>query len=128
MLARRPIIKGLLGRIRSSWKKAGEDQAYCRNITLDQIKQHTIINDMVCGWHSGFKPCCILFYLIWARIGDRIHYFVSHMGILRGFEYIPCPLCFIMNQRHLKAIKCKCCPCPNNEHYDWCRHRIKDET
>lgn len=115
MYLKRPSFKTITSYIKIAWKKSAPIKGKKRRRKFITDKR-TIYSDIACGWHSGFRPCCILWFLIWCRLPERILLFVGYLNILKGFEYMPCPICFIMNQQHLKPKKCDCCPCLDNSH------------
>jgi hypothetical protein len=74
-----------------------------------------IREDITCGLHSGFPPCCIKWYItkwIW-NLDTKL--FDKHWGKIRGVKgidisYIPCPKC-LKNKTFVKLKKCpKSCP------------------
>ncbi len=110
---------------KSAWKHVKNAWEASNGATLEiapGCMQANDYHDIMCGWHSGYRPCCISFFLIWKRLPYRFIMFIHHLTILDGFSYIPCPLCFITNQRHLKPITCKCCPCKKT-HHKHCKNR-----
>lgn len=82
-------------------------------------KSNYIIQDIKCGLHSGFAPCCILFYITaWTWLVKKLGF---HGGpanqrwyplYQRYFDwykvdYIMCPLCKIFNLVR-KVNRCSC--------------------
>ncbi len=127
MRAKAPNFKDILTKLKKAWHKASQEHAYYLS-RKEVIINNSIWSDIVCGWHSGLSPCCILFFLFWIRLPNSVHYFIANMNLLKGFHYIPCPLCYIMNQRHVRTISCRCCPCETNRHeLEWCRYSTKNK-
>ncbi len=124
-----PKFKNIWQRITHAWRASGEtvkrQKLYNMLISKEEkVAERTIWADMTCGWHSGFRPCCILFFLLWSKLPSRVMYFVAELKLLHGFQYIPCPLCFVMNQKHLKPLPCDCDICPDESHsHEWCKFK-----
>jgi hypothetical protein len=123
MYARKPRVKGIIKNAARMWIRAKRSHLAGKQIKKAAVDRRSIWSDIVCGWHSGMRPCCILFFLFWIRLPSSVHYFIANMKLLEGYHYIPCPLCYCMNQRHLRTIKCKCCPCISDKHeLEWCAY------
>jgi hypothetical protein len=73
---------------------------------IAQILKH-FPQTIECGLHSGFPPCCVLYYM-------RVHLWKSHREMRKytwaagdlGFQHIPCPDCL----KDKKIVKAKNCP------------------
>jgi hypothetical protein len=82
--------------------------------------------DIECGLHSGFPPCCVIFYItVWARsVGfkkdkssvDMFHFtqfcenYLTPVTRLTGLAvsgYVPCPAC-ILARHFVTTKKCNC--------------------
>lgn len=130
MYVQPPKFKDIWHKLKNAWHKSKWDAHRNKSLTLGEISKtanRTIWSDIACGWHSGFRPCCILFFLIWSRIlPRRVMYFVSRMKLLTGFRYIPCPLCYLMNQKLLEPRQCDCDLCPDETHsHEWCKLKLR---
>ena len=82
---------------------------------LKQTIQEAKYN-IVCGHHSGFKPCCIVWYtFIWSPVrvkgyGNKQLNWICQKyfnAIPYRFTYIPCPRCLYAR----KSIQMKYCTC-----------------
>jgi hypothetical protein len=62
-----------------------------------------------CGWHSGFKLCCILWWLLfWPFFTkERRDNYRKMANTLHTWGYIPCPMCMTFGQ----PVKVKSCNC-----------------
>jgi len=78
--------------------------------TLDNIP-----NIIKCGVHSGFKKCCIIFFITkWLHMiycDEHISYYElmeqKSKDLNTKIGYIPCPTC-LLNGDFVKVIKCEC--------------------
>ena len=74
-----------------------------------------IRDDIICGLHSGFPPCCVKFFItkwIWnlASKANREHWKKIRRVRCFNVSYIPCPKC-LKNRTFVKLKKCpKTCP------------------
>jgi hypothetical protein len=75
-----------------------------------------------CGLHSGYAPCCVVFFAtVWLpfwrshELNDQVHYLwaLQSLGVNAG--YVLCPACALAG----KAVEPK--PCP-----DRCPHRLME--
>jgi len=69
-----------------------------------------IREDIVCGFHSGFPPCCIKFFVTkWLWMGNtkarKDHWKKIRRVRCFDVEYIPCPEC-LKNKTFVKLKKC----------------------
>ena len=74
-----------------------------------------IREDIICGLHSGFPPCCIKFYITKWIWNIRSKYNKEHWKKIRRVRcakvhYIPCPKC-LKDKTFIKVKRCpKNCP------------------
>ncbi len=117
-----PKISIIINKIKWAWHLAITQVAWNKGHQDPPLAKRNIYANVVCGWHSGFRPCCILFYLFWIKLPTKVHYFISNLHLLENFHYTPCPLCYCLNRKHLRPIPCSCCPCIGNNHMHWCKN------
>ena len=92
-----------------------------------------MLNDIECGLHSGFPPCCVAFWTFgynklrfineilpissigsvtfkqWLSHNIKVKYlyFGKNKGNKYVFGYIPCPICLIrINKKTVKRCRC----------------------
>lgn len=116
-------IRNFKRRVNYFIKKQLTHQDPIINAELIERYQNWMLNSVVCGFHSGFPPCCIKHFLskwMWACIDSHCSYFPEYhekmeakrtmkkvgKGFRYNFEYIPCPTCL----ENETFVKCKKCP------------------
>ena len=69
-------------------------------------------HDVVCGLHSGFPPCCVIFYITkkrWMAVEENDRYMAKisrrEKSLKRRINYVPCPECL----RAGRIVRCKPC-------------------
>lgn len=74
-----------------------------------------IREDIICGFHSGFPPCCVKFFVtkwVWnlGSKSNREHWRRIRRVRCAKVHYIPCPQCL----KDKTFVELKCCPknCP----------------
>lgn len=71
--------------------------------------------DIRCGRHSGFRPCCVAFFvgpwkhLMFAYAPDRVRN--AYFGLIDGHygcnvQYVCCPLCITLNRPPVEMTVC----------------------
>lgn len=73
------------------------------------------LRDIQCGYHSGFRPCCIFCYSILDNLStlDKRRFSNGRRYVQRVFSrlrklhfgYIPCPICLF--RKPVKVLRCK---------------------
>ncbi len=71
-----------------------------------------LLYDLRCGWHSGIRPCCILWYVTGWRyvICGRWWTYQPYWRLIElrgGFDHVPCPACLALG----RAVELKDCDC-----------------
>lgn len=71
-------------------------------------RMRNLLHDLRCGWHSGIRPCCILWYsvvcrhVLYGRWWTYRPYWraIEISEYLHGkvYDHVPCPACLVQGQ------------------------------
>lgn len=74
------------------------------------------IRHIICGWHSGFRLCCVAWYVTvweWAWRNKRWRFIRKYAAWTESRKgrralYIECPLCRVFSRKPRRVFKCDC--------------------
>jgi hypothetical protein len=89
--------------------------------------------DILYGRHSGFRWCCILFYVtIWPsvlkRMGGRYGWWTDRQHRRNGVGYVSCPLCAFFKRTPVKVHHCDDVTCSHTFGGPWATHFAKGKS
>ncbi len=69
-----------------------------------------IPHDIICGLHSGFRICDILFFIFleFPLLHDTFFNWYHKKILDEGYEYVRCPVCLLLHVKPIKVKRCKC--------------------
>ena len=79
--------------------------------TIKKLVEHVRVNTR-CGLHSGFRPCCIAWWLgpwqLIYRHTPRLQraYFGVIDGLHGRIQYVCCPMCLLLDRKPVPVMKC----------------------